>query len=64
MAKRFRILFWLAAGVFAMTVCVVVAKLPHQRHLPTDVHATPPEIVISPRLGHYDHRDGHYVWWR
>jgi hypothetical protein len=63
MTKRFRIAFWLAAGVFVMAVCVVVAKRPDQTHSPA-VHATPPEIVISPRPGHYDHRAGHYVWWR
>jgi hypothetical protein len=64
MARLFGLLIWVAAGAFLIAVCGVVASLPKRSDAPAAVRARPPEIVLSPRLGHYDQHQGQYVWWR
>jgi hypothetical protein len=64
MSSSLRIVVWFAAGAFVLTLGALVASAPRDGPVRTGAHTAPPEIVISPRLGHYDHRAGHYVWWR
>jgi hypothetical protein len=64
MSHPFRILVWTAAVAFVLALCALVSSLPHDGSVRAKVRAAPPEIVMSPRLGHYDPGAGHYVWWR
>jgi hypothetical protein len=64
MARQIRLVSWLAAAMLALMVCALAANRPQSAVLRADVQATPPAIVTSPRLGHYDPGHGHYVWWR